>query len=167
MQKRDLIALTGRVVVVLLVAGFLIGGDTPDGDASGAKVIAYYNDHETANAIAIVAIAISTLPLLAFAATFSARVRDGLPSRSILPNFVLLAGVLLAARLFTAGAIHVAITDLGDEVRPAAAQALNALDNDSWIAFVGPAAIFVLAGSLAAIRTEARAPEQPAAAQPG
>jgi hypothetical protein len=153
MQRRDLIALTGALFVVLLVAGFIIGGDTPDGDSAGAKVVSYYSDNEAQNVVAIIVIALSTVPLLFFASTLSTRVRVGLPERSVIPNFVLITGVLLAAGLFGAATIHLALTDLADEIRPAAAQALNALDNDSWIAFAGPAAMFVLGGSLAAIRS--------------
>jgi hypothetical protein len=153
MQRRDLIALTGALFVVLLVAGFIIGGDTPDGDAAGVKVVSYYKDNEAQNVVAIIVIALSTVPLLFFASTLSARVRVGLPDRSVIPNFVLITGVLLAAGLFGAATIHLALTDLADEIRPAAAQALNALDNDSWIAFAAPAAMFVLGGSLAAIRS--------------
>ena len=153
MQRRDLIALTGALFVVLLVAGFLIGGDTPDGDAAGAKVISVYKDNEAQNVIAIILIGLSTVPLLLFASTFRERVRVALPGRSVIPNFILLAGGLTAAGLLGAGTIHLALTDLADEIRPQAAQALNALDNDSWIAFAPPVAMLVLGGSLAAIRS--------------
>jgi hypothetical protein len=152
MQRRNLIALTGALFVVLLVVGFIVGGDTPDGDSPGAKVVSHYKDNETQNVVAIVLIALSTVPLLFFASTLAERVRLALPGRSVIPNFVLITGVLTAAGLLGAGVIHLALTDLGDEISPPAAQALNALDNDSWIAFAPPAAMFVLGGSLAAIR---------------
>jgi hypothetical protein len=152
MKNRDLIALTGALFVVLLVVGFITGGDTPDGDAAGAKVVSYYDDNEAQNVVAIILIALSTVPLLFFASTLSQRARSALPDRSVIPNFILITGALTAAGLFGAAAIHVALTDLADEIRPAAAQALNALDNDSWPAFAPPAAMFVLGGSLAAIR---------------
>ena len=153
MQRRDLIALTGALFVVLLVAGFVIGGDTPDGDAAGAKVISSYKDNETQNVIAIILIGLSTVPLLLFASTFRERARAALPGRSVIPNFILLAGGLTAAGLLGAGTIHLALTDLADEIRPQAAQALNALDNDSWIAFAPPVVMLVLGGSLAGIRS--------------
>ena len=153
MQRRDPIALTGALFVVLLVAGFIVGGDTPDGDSAAPKVVSYYKDNEGKNVAAIILIALSTVPLLFFASTLSERVRATGSGRSVIPNFVLIAGVLTAAGLLGAAVIHVALTDLADEIRPAAAQALNALDNDSWIAFAPPAAMFVLGGSLAAIRS--------------
>jgi hypothetical protein len=152
MQRRDSIALTGVLFVALLVAGFIIGGDTPDGDSAAAKVVSYYKDNETKNVLAIIVIAVSTVPLLFFASTLGERARVALPGRSVIPSFVLITGVLTAAGLLVAAVIHLALTDLGDEIQPSAAQALNALDNDSWIAFAPPAAMFVLGGSLAAIR---------------
>jgi hypothetical protein len=153
MQRRDLIALSGALFVVLLVAGFLIGGDTPDGDAAALKVVSYYKENDTQNAIAIAVIALSTVPLLFFASTFSETVRAALPGRSVIPNFILITGVLTAAGLLGAAVIHLALTDLADDIRPQAAQALNALDNDSWIGFAPPAAMLVLGGSLAALRS--------------
>jgi hypothetical protein len=152
MKRRDLIALTGVLFVALLVAGFIVGGDTPDGDSAGAKVVAYYKDNEAKNFVAIVLIALSTVPLLFFASTLRERARVALSGRSVIPNFILVAGVLTASGLLAAGVIHLALTDLGDETRPAAAQALNALDNDSWIAFAPPAAMLVLGAALAGIR---------------
>jgi hypothetical protein len=153
MQRRDLVALTGALFVVLLVVGFVVGGDTPDGDAAGLKVISYYKDNEAQNVIGIILIGLSTVPLLLFASTFRERVRVALPGRSVIPNFILLAGGLTAAGLLGAGVIHLALTDLADEIRPQAAQALNALDQDSWIAFAPPVAMLVLGGSLGAIRS--------------
>jgi hypothetical protein len=135
------------------VAGFLIGGDTPDGDAAGLKVISYYTENDTQNAIAIAVIALSTVPLLFFASTFRERLRGALQAGSVIPNFVLITGVLTAAGLLGAAVIHLTLTDLADDIRPQAAQALNALDNDSWIGFAPPAAMMVLGGSLAAIRS--------------
>jgi hypothetical protein len=152
MQRRDLIALTGVLFVALLVAGFIVGGDTPDGDSAGAKVVAHYKDNEAKNVIAIILIALSTVPMLFFASTFRERARAALPGRSVIPNVILLAGGLTAAGLLGAGVIHLALTDLGDEISAPAAQALNALDNDSWIAFAPPVAMLMLGGSLAAIR---------------
>src|SRR5215211_4082487 len=152
MKRRDLIALTGVLFVALLVAGFLVGGDTPDGDTAGAKVVAHYKDNETQNIIAIFLIALSTVPLLFFASTLRERARVALSGRSVIPNFILVAGVLTAAGIFASGVIHLALTDLGDEIQPSAAQALNALDNDSWIAFAPPAVMFVVGAALAGIR---------------
>jgi hypothetical protein len=92
------------------------------------------------------------VPLLFFASTLRERARVALSGGSIIPNFILVAGVLTASGLLVAGVIHLALTDLGDEIQPSAAQALNALDNDSWIAFAPPAAMLVLGAALAGIR---------------
>ena len=49
--------LTGAIFVVLLVIGFIpLGGNTPDTDASAAKIISFYNDHQTKEILAIVVV---------------------------------------------------------------------------------------------------------------
>src|SRR4051812_43163985 len=52
--------LTGAIFVVLLVIGFIpLGGDTPETDASAAKIISFYNDHQTREILAIIAVALA------------------------------------------------------------------------------------------------------------
>ena len=76
MQKRDVGALTGALFVVLvLVAFFAVGGNTPDGDASARKVVSFYSDNDTKEMIAAVVLALSAVPLLYFTAILRDRLR--------------------------------------------------------------------------------------------
>ena len=55
MTRRDPWALSGVLFVVLVLVAFIpLGGDTPDGDASAAKVVGFYSKHETREIIAAV-----------------------------------------------------------------------------------------------------------------
>ena len=54
---------------------FLIGGNTPDGDASADSVIAYYTANRTQGIIAAVILALTAIPTLAFAARLRERAR--------------------------------------------------------------------------------------------
>jgi hypothetical protein len=57
--------LTGAIFVVLLVIGFIpLGGNTPDTDASAAKIISFYNDHQTKEILAIVVVSLAALSWL-------------------------------------------------------------------------------------------------------
>jgi hypothetical protein len=152
MKRRDLPALTGVLFVVLLVVGFAVGGDSPDTDAPGSKVISFYKDNDTKNLIAVGLIALSAVALLFFASVIRERAKAGLGGRNVLPNFALGAAAVTVAGLFGAGVVHFTLADVGDKLSAPAAQALNALDNDTWVAFAPPFGVFVLASGLAAIR---------------
>jgi len=139
--------------VLVLVAFFAIGGSTPDGDASARKVVSFYNDNETKEIIAAVVLSLGAVVLLAFASVLRDRLREALPGRSALPGLAFAAGVVAAAGFMTAATIHFALADYATDIRPAAAQAINAIDSDFFLPFALGTVSLVLAGSLAAIRT--------------
>ncbi len=154
MKKRDLAPLSGALFVVLVVVAFIgVGGETPEPDASAHEVVSFYTDNDTQQIIAAAIVALSAVPLLVFAATVRERARAALPDRSVLPGFALAAGAVTAGGFLTAAAIHFALSDVADEIQPAAAQALNALDGGFFIPFALGVATLVLATSLTAIRT--------------
>lgn len=154
MQKRDVGWLTGALFVVLvIVAFFALGGDTPDGDASARKVVSFYDDNEGKEIAAAVVLALSTVPLLWFTSLLRGRLRDVLPQGSVIPTFAAGGGALAAAGFASAGAIHFALADYSSDIQPAAAQALNALDSDFFLPFTTGLAVLLLALSVAAIRS--------------
>jgi hypothetical protein len=153
-RKKDLAPLSGVLFVILVLAGFIVSGSTPEPDDSAAKVVSFYSDHDTQQLIVSLLVALGAIPLLFFAATLRQRAREALPEGSILPSVALAAGVLAAAGFTIAAGVHFALADLADEIRPAAAQALNALDGSLFIPFAIGTAALVLAGSLVAVRSD-------------
>lgn len=151
-RARDVVALTGALSVLLIVASFVVWGDTPKGDASAAEVFAHYSDNRTQGLIAAVLLAVSTNPLMAFAASLRQRARTVMPD-SMLPSFAFGAGIVAAAGFIGAAGVHLALSDYGRDIDPAAAQALNALDADSFVLFTAGLSALVLAGSLIALRS--------------
>jgi hypothetical protein len=153
MQKRDVGSLTGALFVVLVLVAFIaVGGDTPDGDASARKVVSFYSDHDTKEMIAAVVLALSAVPLLYFTAILRGRLRDALPAGSVLPAFALGGGLVAAAGFCTAATLHFALADYAEDIQPAAAQALNAIDGDFFLPFTTGLAVLLLAASVGAIR---------------
>ena len=154
MEKRSLTPLAGGLFVVLLIATFGgVWGDTPKGDVSGSDVISYYEDHGTQGMVAAVMLAVSAVPLLVFASAVRERLRASLPEGSVLPNLAFGAGIVGAAGFTAAASAHFAVADYADELEPAAAQAVNAIDADLFLAFTMGVATLVLAMSLAALRS--------------
>jgi len=152
-RLRDLTALTGGLFVLGAVGAFVIGGDTPDGNASADAVIAHYTANRTQGIIAAIVLALTAIPTLAFAARLRERARIALGADRTLPNLAFGAGVLTAAGFLGAAAIDLALADYARDLELSAAQALNALGADSFLLFTTGIATLVLAGSLIAIRS--------------
>ena len=128
MTRRNPWALSGALFVVLVLVAFLaLGGDTPDGDDSAQKVVSFYSKHETREIIAAVVLGLAGIVLVYFAAMVRERVRDH--DRTALPAFAFGAGIVAAGGFLAAAAIHFALADYTENIAPAAAQALNALDS--------------------------------------
>jgi hypothetical protein len=152
-RLRDLVALTGGLFVLAVVGAFIVGGDTPKGDAGAEAVIAHYTENRTQGIIASLVLALAAVPALAFAARLRERARLALGADRTLPNFAFASGVVMAMGFLGAAAIHLALADYARDLEPAGAQALNSLDADSFLLFTTGIATLVLAGSLIALRS--------------
>jgi hypothetical protein len=138
MRTSKLFPLSGIVFVVLVVGTVAgIGGSTPGTDASAAKLASFYNDHDVRQGVATFLLAAS-VPFVVF---FGIGLATALASRAAggtsAWGHVLIAGTILVAGavLLTAFA-HFALANGGDEkISPAALQALNSLDGNTWMAF--------------------------------
>ena len=155
--------LTGAIFVVLLVIGFIpLGGNTPDTDASAAKIISFYHDHQTKEIVAIVVVALAAL----FLALFAVAIRDYLRDTGggeFWPTVALIGAALGVAGLFVAGGMHFALIDGANlshnrTLSPDAMVALNTLDNDNFIAFSVPLGI-MLFGAAGAVLNGAALPK--------
>ena len=96
MRGAALLPLTGVLFVILIVASFLVGGETPDADAPVREVVKYWTDHDSQNMIGSVIEALAAVSLLFFAATLrrtSNRWREG----SVLPSVAFAGGIVVIA----------------------------------------------------------------------
>ena len=149
--------LTGAIFVVLLVIGFIpLGGNTPDTDASAAKIISFYHDHQTKEIVAIVVVALAAL----FLALFAVAIRDYLRDTGggeFWPTVALVGAAIGVAGLFVAGGTHFALIDGANlshnrTLSPDAMVALNTLDNDNFIAFSVPLGIMLFGAAGAVLQ---------------
>jgi hypothetical protein len=143
-------ALSGAAFVVLTVVAIVgLGGDTPDANASAAKVSSFYLAHQNRQNLAAFVLA-AAVPLLVVFGISLAFALWPAGRRPLWPT-VLVAGSVLAAGAFSLSAfIHFALADSVDNVTAATAQGLNALDADTWIAFNSCLGVMMLgaAGSI-------------------
>lgn len=146
--------LTGALFVVLIVISFLVGGETPDADASTREVVGYWMDHEGENMIGSAIEALAAVTLLFFAATLR-RSSSGWIDGSILPSVAFAGGIVAAAGIGVDAAIRFAAADVADDVNPVVLQTFSA----AWANFFWPMALgvasLILATSIAGWRARA------------
>ncbi|MCT9083612.1 hypothetical protein [Streptomyces fulvoviolaceus] len=149
--------LTGLVAVALTVAGFLLFGDTPDYDASGAEVRSFYDDHRAQIAVSLYLLVLASVFFVFFAAHLARVIRAAPGGDDWLHRVVFAGGVLIAVGFLVGSALNLALVDLSDKSSAAdeALQSLNALSEDFFIPFVGGMGLMLLAAGLATVRAEA------------
>jgi hypothetical protein len=139
MNVKRIAPLAGIVFVVISVFAIaILGGNTPDGNASPAKVTSFFMDHHGAQAAAAHILPIGTVFLVVFAAgTYAALPKDRGDLAKLGEIVFLIGSAVTAATLLAAAALHLALTEgVHDNISPVATQALNAIDNHNDPLFV-------------------------------
>jgi hypothetical protein len=115
-------------VVFNTVGAFTLSGSGPGEKASGAEVIAYFGHHQTNNQRFSLFVAATLLCFLVFAGFLRrALCRDG--RVEYLATLSLAGAVLFAAGFAASASLDATLSDSAGSLQPAAAQALNALNN--------------------------------------
>lgn len=149
-----LLPLTGALFVVLIVVSFLVGGETPDADASAREVVKYWTDHDSENMIGSLVEALAAVSLLFFAATLR-KTTNRWVSDSVLPLVAFAGGIVAAAGIGVDASIRFAAADVAGDVDPAVLQSFSALWSNFFLPMVIGVAALVLATSLAGWRSGA------------
>jgi hypothetical protein len=146
--------LTGAAFFIIVLVGFLIGGDTPGGHDSALKATAFYTKHRDQQmAVAfIVAIGAAFLPF--FASTLR-RALDWSGGTSRLANVAFGGAIIYTTGFFLIATVHLALADSAGKTNPLVTQTLNNLDNNDFIPVGLGLGIFLLATGLAAVRYRA------------
>ena len=141
-------AATGIIFAAFLAASFATSGSTPNSDATGKAVIDFFKANKNSQNSSLFFGILAVIFFTFFAAVLWNRLRRRLPG-SALPA----AGLVGAASIAVGGSIFssltFSLTDAPDKLDPAAAQALNVLNNDLFFPFVIGVAIFLIANGLA------------------
>ena len=143
--------LLGIVFVALLAGSFALSWSTPNSNATGAKVISYYQAHKSNTTASGLLGGLAVIFWLFFAGSL----RDFL--RRFGASEGLAATAFGGAILFGAGGaifggLSFALGDVPGQLDPAAAQALNVLANDLFVPVSAGAAVFLIATGIAIVR---------------
>jgi hypothetical protein len=144
--------LLGALFVILTAIGFLVAGDTPDIDALPAEIKDSYDD-EAKHLIGLWLVTLGAVSLLFFGAHLRAALRALHPTGRM-ANAAFAGAITAATGFMVAAGLHGAITSAvqENEVAGPALQALNTLDNWSFVPFTAGLATLVIATGLAIAR---------------
>jgi hypothetical protein len=143
--------LTGLVFVVLTVIGIFASHSTPNSDASGARVIAFYEAHHSAQSANDIVLTFAFIFFLFFAGSLRAYLRRT-PVVEALAALVLAGAVLMTVGFTLFNGIDFSLADVPSKLSPSAAQALNLLDNDLFMPVFAGACVFGISSGLAILR---------------
>ena len=145
--------LSGAVFVVLLVVAFaVLGGETPDENASARKVLTFYTDHQNRQIAAAIVLGASVPFLMIFSAVLHRTLRAFEGPGGWLSTLALGGGLVASAGFLIGAGIHLALAAAADEEAVAAAHALNFLDALDFPAFALPIGVLVFATGFATFR---------------
>jgi hypothetical protein len=122
---------TGIAAALCALLAAIIGGETPDFDASRAEIVSHYND-QTATSIAAALIALTAFFFVFFASALRARLRAAESASTV----TMVGGALFAIGLTLFAGIEFTLSELVNSdkaIDPGALQALNVLDNDLFL----------------------------------
>jgi hypothetical protein len=146
--------LTGVAFVVIVIVGFIVGGDTPGAHASALKADAFYTKHHDKQMAAafIVMLGAAFLP---FFASSLRRALDWSGGTGRLANASFAGGIIATAGFFLLSTVHIALADAAGKTTPQATQTLNVLDNNDFIPMAGGLGVLMFASGLAILRYRA------------
>ena len=154
MQGRRLrfIALTGAVWAVLAVVGIVTsGGETPNGESSPAKVISYYSKHSSEIKLSAVFFSLAFLFFLLFCGTLRSFFRRN-PANEGLATLMLVSGATVTVAAGIGGGVELGIAKNIHDLTPAAAQALNVVENEVFLPVLIAGFVFSLCNGIAILR---------------
>lgn len=152
MNWKRLAPLTGVVFAALLVASFIVSGNTPDSDASAQEVASFYSSHETSQAISALLGGLAVIFFLFFLGILRGELRRREEGPGVLSATAFAGGILLAVGGASFAGITIALADNPDKIDPSASQALSVLSNDFFVPLGAGTVVFLIASGIAMVR---------------
>ena len=152
MNAKAIGPLTGILFVVLAVAAFLVGGETPGTDDSTREIVDFYLDNDDAQVWAAVLLALGCVALVFFVGSLRRALRSAPGDEGGLSAVAFVGGVVMAIGASIFSGISFTLGDAADELPQAAILTLNALNSDMFFTVAVGTAVFNLALGLAVVR---------------
>jgi len=149
MRKYEWLApLTGVAFVVILILGFIVGGEPPDVKEPAQEIVDHYVDNKDSVQIGVLMELIAAALLLFFAGYLRKILRAAPGEGGMLPAVALAGATVMAVGAALDGTISFVLAESADDIEPAAVQALQALWDNDWPPIALGAAVLLLASGL-------------------
>jgi hypothetical protein len=145
--------LAGIVWVVVLIASFVWGSDTPNTDASTAKVVKYWSDHDSDQIAVSIMLAVGLIFFVWFAGSLRSALRAAEGATGRLSAISFGGALLFAAGGVISVSLTFAVADTVGEVPPLVTQSLSVLSDDVWFWAPIGMALVLLPTAVVAFRT--------------
>jgi hypothetical protein len=155
MSARQLLPLSGVAAVLLIVAGFIVGGETPDVDASLQEITSYYTDHDSELQIAAALLALGAFFFLLFSAAIASLLRESRDGGGAAASVSLAGGIVFAVGVTVFAGLGFTAGDVVEDVSPDSLQTLHVLGSDMFFTVAVGTAAFLLGSGVGALRTDA------------
>jgi hypothetical protein len=155
MSARQLLPLSGVAAVLLIIAGFIVGGESPDIDASLQEITSYYTDHESELQIASALLALGAFFFLLFSAAIASLLREGRDGGGASATVSLAGGIVFAVGVTVFAGLAFTAGDVVDDVAPDSLQTLHVLGSDMFFTVAVGTAAFLLGTGVGTLRTDA------------
>jgi hypothetical protein len=140
--------LTGVAFIVVLIIGFLVGGEPPDVEKPAQEIVDHYNDNKDAVQAGVLIQMVAAVLLLLFAGYLRKFLRAAPGEGGLLPAVVLAGATVMAAGAAIDGTISFALAETADDMEPASVEALQALWDNDWVPIVLGASTLLIASGL-------------------
>ncbi len=148
MKKDWLVPLTGVVFLVLVIVGFVVGGEPPSADDPVQEIVDFYVDDKDSIIAGAFLITLGTVFFVFFANYL----------RTLFRETSMSATILVGASIFAVGAaidttILVALAEAADDIEPASVQTLQALWDNDFVPLALGITVFLVSVGLSILRT--------------
>jgi hypothetical protein len=144
--------LAGVVVLLLAIVSFVLSSSSPDADASAAKVVKYWHDHDSRETAAALIAALASLFLVWFVASLRSVILRAEGAGGRLATLAFAGGVIGAIGLLMNAAFEFTVADTVGDVPPEVTQTLSTLYADFFLPLIAGFVLLNVATGLAALR---------------
>lgn len=152
-KARKLAPLSGVAGVVLAIAAFLIGGDTPAIDAPTDEVVSFYTSNDADQVLGGILLAYSVFFLAIFFSTVTSALRRAEGESGASSAVAFAGGILLSLGFLIFAGLSLTLGDAADTLDPAAVQTLNALNEDLFFPAAIGTTLFLFGVGIAVLKT--------------
>jgi hypothetical protein len=155
MTGKQLLPLSGVASVLLIVASFIVVGESPDLNAPAKEVASFYSDNDTSLQFGAALLALGAFFFLLFATTLASLLRRDPVRGAVSAKFSFAGGIVFAVGVTIFAGLAFAAGDAADDVGPATLQTLHVLEMDMFITVAVGTAAFLLGAGVGALKSAA------------